>query len=281
MARVDRERYEAEKAAYTGPWKIPDVKSPNAPKKPMSSFLAFSNERRGAIAEANPNMNGTELSILLAKLWKECPADVKQSYRDREMKEREIYKRQRSEWEHQQDMILTLQAIGSNPPAVLSADTTDASGDVPPAIPAQCAQAQPDVQHAIQPLPVFPSSKAFDTQSTQTSVLSNLLAPSLPKPFGGLVPADPSRILQAATDASSLPSPSEDRFVHPTCNFTLPSQSIPMSDFTLLSNQSRFEHYSLDDIMQDDELFEDFSPGDVPPTPNNCSSQSTWDGNFY
>ena len=41
MARVDRERFEREKALYKGPWKVPDVKDPNIPKKPVSAFLAF------------------------------------------------------------------------------------------------------------------------------------------------------------------------------------------------------------------------------------------------
>ena len=63
MARIDKERYEREKALYKGPWKVPDVKYPDAPKKPMSAFLAFGNERRKAIAEANPLMSNAEISI--------------------------------------------------------------------------------------------------------------------------------------------------------------------------------------------------------------------------
>ena len=238
----------------------------------MSSFLAFSNERRRAIAEANPNMNGTELSILLAKLWKDCPADVKQSYRDREMREREVYKRHRAEWERQQDMLLTLQVIGPDPAAVFPTDANEVSTDSSAAgIPAQHEQLQIGEQIPSHLIPLLPPLKGNEGQDTQTSVFSSLLAQNSQNPFGGLLPASSSQCLEAATvGAPSFPSPSnEDRFIH------------PMGNCNLAPHPSRFEHYSLDDIMQDDELFEDFSPGDVPPIPRNCSSQNSWDGTFH
>ena len=101
IANRDRQRFEREKAGYNGPWKVPDVKDPNAPKKPMSAFLAFGNERRKAIAEANPTLSNTEISHLLSKLWRECPDHIKQHYRDREAREREEFKKIRAEWERQ------------------------------------------------------------------------------------------------------------------------------------------------------------------------------------
>ena len=99
MANIDRERYEREKVAYKGPWKVPIVKHPNPPKKPMSVYLAFSNTRRKAIAKENPALTNAEISALLSKLWKECPVDLKQSYRDREALERKAFKQQMAEWE--------------------------------------------------------------------------------------------------------------------------------------------------------------------------------------
>jgi len=106
MGREDRERYEREKASYKGPWKIPDVKGPNAPKKPQSAFLAFSNERRRIVAKANPNMTGAEISSLMSQLWKECPEHMKQAYRDQEARERKTFKKTFSEWERQNDADL-------------------------------------------------------------------------------------------------------------------------------------------------------------------------------
>jgi high mobility group protein B1 len=102
MAQQDRQRYDKEKAAYKGPWKVPIVKHPNAPKKPMSAFLAFGNQRRKAVAEANPSMNGTQISYSLAKLWRNAPDDIKGEYRKKEAYERALYKQRRAIWEAQQ-----------------------------------------------------------------------------------------------------------------------------------------------------------------------------------
>ena len=44
-ARLDKDRYNAEKSLYTGPWQIPSKrtrKDPSAPKRPMSAFLFYS-----------------------------------------------------------------------------------------------------------------------------------------------------------------------------------------------------------------------------------------------
>lgn len=99
MANIDRDRYYREKAAYKGPWKILNVKDPRAPKKPMSAFLAFSNERRKSVAEANPGLGNGEISGLLSKLWKESPEEIKNQYRSREAHERKKFKVAFAEWE--------------------------------------------------------------------------------------------------------------------------------------------------------------------------------------
>eukprot|EP00977_Amphora_coffeiformis_P018906 scaffold6781_cov204-Amphora_coffeaeformis.AAC.21 len=99
LARLDRERYEREKEAYKGPWKVPNVKDPDVPKKPVSAFMAFGNERRKEVAANNPMLSGTDISSLLSKLWKECPAEIRQVYIGKECKQREVYKEKKAEWE--------------------------------------------------------------------------------------------------------------------------------------------------------------------------------------
>ena len=59
-------------------------------------------------------MTGTEINILLSKLWKECPVQVKQAYKDREAREREIFKKSRAEWELKKDMALVEAATVSS-----------------------------------------------------------------------------------------------------------------------------------------------------------------------
>ena len=101
-ARVDKERYEIEKSMYTGPWKIPSrkrsQKDPDAPKRPMSSFLAFSNGKRSDLKRENPDMSNTDISKLLAKMWKEASDEEKKEHIEKEKELREIYKKEMAEW---------------------------------------------------------------------------------------------------------------------------------------------------------------------------------------
>ena len=81
---------------YTGPWKVPArrraLKDKDAPKRPMSAFLAYSQARRAEVRAANPNMDNISVSRELAKMWKEAPQEEKQGYIDEEAKKREVYK---------------------------------------------------------------------------------------------------------------------------------------------------------------------------------------------
>jgi len=101
-ARLDKERFEVEKALYTGPWKIPvkqkSQKDPGAPKRPMSSFLSYSNSKRSEIKRTHPGISNSDASKLLAKMWKEAPYEQKREHIEREEGLREIYKREIAEY---------------------------------------------------------------------------------------------------------------------------------------------------------------------------------------
>lgn len=105
-AAKDKERYLAEKAVYTGPWTIPQhkrhKKDPTAPKRPMSAFLHFSQERRQAMRENSPELSNTEISKLLGKEWKNVAEEVRRPYIEREKIEREKYKEDMAKWKEEQ-----------------------------------------------------------------------------------------------------------------------------------------------------------------------------------
>lgn len=75
LAEKDKVRYEAEKAIYKGPWKIPSskrkAKPADAPRRPMSAFLAYSNSRRANLKKEHPKSTNADLSRMLSKTWKE------------------------------------------------------------------------------------------------------------------------------------------------------------------------------------------------------------------
>jgi hypothetical protein len=91
-----------EKTMYKGPWKVPAkkraLKHPDAPKRPMSAYLAFSNSRRAMVKKENPEMGNGELSRLLATMWKEAPENIRKKYIDRELTERQAYNTVMATW---------------------------------------------------------------------------------------------------------------------------------------------------------------------------------------
>lgn len=110
MARRDKARYEVEKKFYSGPWKVLATKrtqkDPNAPKRPMSAFLAFSNLKRAEVKENNPGLGNSERSRVLAKMWKEAPEDERKKYIDNEYKLRQTYKTAIAEWRRNSEGVM-------------------------------------------------------------------------------------------------------------------------------------------------------------------------------
>lgn len=100
-ARLDKERYDLEKSLYDGPWKVPAIKSskdPNAPKRPMSAFLAYSNSKRSAVKRENPGLTNAEVSRVLASLWRNADEQEKKRFIDEEFALRQKYKTSIADW---------------------------------------------------------------------------------------------------------------------------------------------------------------------------------------
>eukprot|EP00978_Attheya_sp_CCMP212_P032206 scaffold124448_cov48-Attheya_sp.AAC.1 len=106
-ARLDKERYETEKATYTGPWKVPitnrNQKDPTAPKRPMSAFLSYSNSKRSGVRVKNPTLNNIAISKMLATMWKGAPEDERKVHIEREAELRRTYKIELANWQDKKD----------------------------------------------------------------------------------------------------------------------------------------------------------------------------------
>lgn len=101
VAAKDKQRYMLEKATYTGPWQVPwkrAKKDPSAPKRPMSAFLYFSQDKRRQIKDENPTIRNTEVSRILGELWRNASDEEKNPHIEREKAQREIYKVAIAEW---------------------------------------------------------------------------------------------------------------------------------------------------------------------------------------
>jgi len=102
LAKVDRARYEEERRNYKGPWKVAvsrkPHKDPNAPKRPMSAFLMYSNGRRAAVKKENPEFSNGEISRLLSEMWRSAPDEERQKYIKEEFELRQKYKVNIAQW---------------------------------------------------------------------------------------------------------------------------------------------------------------------------------------
>mmetsp|Transcript_957 Transcript_957/g.1566 ORF Transcript_957/g.1566 Transcript_957/m.1566 type:complete len:363 (-) Transcript_957:216-1304(-) len=101
VAAKDKQRYMIEKANYTGPWQVPwkrAKKDPSAPKRPMSAFLYFSQDKRRQIKDENPSIRNTEVSRILGELWRNASDEEKSPHVVKERGERAKYKIAIAEW---------------------------------------------------------------------------------------------------------------------------------------------------------------------------------------
>lgn len=100
-AEKDKERYNQEKERYTGPWQVPwkrAKKNPNAPKRPMSAFLFFSQTKRKSIKDEYPGIRNTEVSRILGDMWKKASPEEQAPHIEREAAERQKYKVAIAKW---------------------------------------------------------------------------------------------------------------------------------------------------------------------------------------
>ena len=104
VADGDKSRYYAEMKDYTGPMQVPNKrqkKPPGAPKRAMSAFLSFSQQMRPQVRAKYPDMKNTDISGVLAQLWREGTEEEKAPHISRELREREKYHEDMVKWKEE------------------------------------------------------------------------------------------------------------------------------------------------------------------------------------
>jgi len=64
---------------------------------------------RGVVKQDNPHLSNTDISKLLASMWRDAPDDVRSEYIDRESEQREHYKVEMEDWRKRQEESLMAQ----------------------------------------------------------------------------------------------------------------------------------------------------------------------------
>ena len=84
--KEEDEPYVASKSA-----KMKKEKDPNAPKRPMSSYFLFLNERRETLKKEKPELKMGEQTKVMTTEWKAMDAKKKKKYEDLAAKDKERY----------------------------------------------------------------------------------------------------------------------------------------------------------------------------------------------
>ena len=113
IAKADRDRYQVEKASYTGPLLIPGdsaygkkgKKDPSAPKRPLTAFLYFSQQMRPTLKVKNPEWRIAELSQELGRMWRNMSEEERMPYAKHEEEERKKYQVVNEKWKREQEEL--------------------------------------------------------------------------------------------------------------------------------------------------------------------------------
>lgn len=81
-----------------------------APKRAMSPFLFFSNEKRGQIQTENPSMKITEVSVKLGEIWRDMTEEEKEPYMQKSREDRDRYHAQQDEFKGKNSQQATVRA---------------------------------------------------------------------------------------------------------------------------------------------------------------------------
>ena len=73
-------------------------KDPNAPKRPLSTYMIFSAEMRAKVKEENPDFSITDVAKELGVRWKAVTGDEKEKYEELAKKDKERYEREMEEY---------------------------------------------------------------------------------------------------------------------------------------------------------------------------------------
>jgi hypothetical protein len=129
IACQDRNRYEAEKKQYKGPWKIVTDKDLSEPKKPSAPFLMYMQSIRSRVRNNNPGLVGDQITRLIAHMWKDAPQSTREEYATKFRQQWEQYQCDLQRWNSSRATNAAAQFIdtglGDNSSEYVNSNTND------------------------------------------------------------------------------------------------------------------------------------------------------------
>ncbi|GAA5825678.1 hypothetical protein JCM10212_002149 [Sporobolomyces blumeae] len=74
-------------------------KDPNAPKRPLSAYMHFSQAKRAEVKEENPDVSFGEIGKLLGQKWKDADASERAPFEEKAKEDKARYEREKSEYD--------------------------------------------------------------------------------------------------------------------------------------------------------------------------------------
>jgi len=137
LAARDKARYLKEMATYKPPEesdsssdgggrkrKKKKKKDPLKPKRAMSSFMYFQNEKRQSVRDANPSLKIPDIGKKMSEMWKELSEDEKKKYVDQAEKDKERYRKEIATYKEPAP-VLASPVRSDNEQAAASASSSD------------------------------------------------------------------------------------------------------------------------------------------------------------
>lgn len=113
LAQKDAERYQAEVAAYGGEDAMRKrkraKKDPHAPKRALSAFFFYSQDKRPEIQSSHPEWKVGQVAQELGKMWKTVSQEMKDSYETRAQQDKDRYA---EEMRHYKSEMTKMSGIG-------------------------------------------------------------------------------------------------------------------------------------------------------------------------
>jgi len=164
QASRDSERYQREKANYISPEGSEDdtrygkrhkrkFKDPSRPKRSMSSFMFFANDKRKEITSKFPNLRMTEVGKRLAEIWRQLTPEEKKIYEVMADKDKERYHTEMEAFNEQYEQKK------SNPTTVKRPHTAY----LEELLPMQMVQPSIQMQHNFQPIQYHQASQQISS----------------------------------------------------------------------------------------------------------------------
>jgi hypothetical protein len=104
-SKKDRARYEKEMESYTPPEDESDEpvkrgrgakKERTGPKRPLTAYMYFCQDKRQEVKEANPDMNGTAVTAELGSRWKDLSDEDKAPYEAKQAADKARYENEKA-----------------------------------------------------------------------------------------------------------------------------------------------------------------------------------------